>query len=497
MAKPARFKKLKKLLNNPNLFFYDMFRKKLFSNGKIGAQLNQQQETPLNANSLDVIGNIGFERYLATQLKGGLLQSSYPPKIIIWSGYLTKAFSLVEAYCKTKSYDVKLYSQSPHGPQIRAKNGEFPFRAAISEVGQKPDFTIELSNRNNDVEILNFSLYDIDSHGIAVTRSNQAYLKKFPAHLVSQVHNSAAFPDEDQIDAVYTWVNSDDQRWIDLWKKNFPEKVFDSDRFTNNDELKFSLRSIHKYAPWISNIYIVSNCSRPAWLKDHARIKWVPHESIFPERQSLPTFNSHAIESCLHRIDELAEKFIYFNDDFFITHPTNPLDFFDEAGRSISYFEPYGMVNGLTAQAGEPDYLQASKNSRRLLEKHFPTYEARNLHKHVPYALKKSVISELSHIFSKEFNTTTAAKVRSASDINVTSFLYHHFAYITGRAVRGSSSSLIVRPTNISHLLERDALKYKFLCFNDGNDSATNDTYKKQALEFYLYRFSELAPWEK
>jgi len=39
-------------------------------------------------------------------------------------------------------------------------------------------------------------------------------------------------------------------------------------------------------------------------------------------------FSSHPIEWNLHRIDGLAEHFVYFNDDVFLINHTNPEDFF-------------------------------------------------------------------------------------------------------------------------------------------------------------------------
>lgn len=42
----------------------------------------------------------------------------------------------------------------------------------------------------------------------------------------------------------------------------------------------------------------------------------------------MPTFNSHAIEINIHKIEGLAEHFVYFNDDTFINSPLEPEFFF-------------------------------------------------------------------------------------------------------------------------------------------------------------------------
>ena len=41
----------------------------------------------------------------------------------------------------------------------------------------------------------------------------------------------------------------------------------------------------------------------------------VTHDEIFPNKSHLPTFSSPAIETHLHRIEGLADNFIYLNDD--------------------------------------------------------------------------------------------------------------------------------------------------------------------------------------
>lgn len=50
-------------------------------------------------------------------------------------------------------------------------------------------------------------------------------------------------------------------------------------RFFDNDELKYSLRSLHQYAPWIRYIYIVTNGQIPRWLNlEHPKIRIITHQ---------------------------------------------------------------------------------------------------------------------------------------------------------------------------------------------------------------------------
>ena len=81
-------------------------------------------------------------------------------------------------------------------------------------------------------------------------------------------------------------------------------------------------------APWIRNIYIVTNGQVPSWLDtSNPRIRVVTHREIFHDQSALPTFSSPAIEFNIHHIPELSEYFIYFNDDVFLGSPVYPYDF--------------------------------------------------------------------------------------------------------------------------------------------------------------------------
>lgn len=105
-----------------------------------------------------------------------------------------------------------------------------------------------------------------------------------------------------------------------------------ANRFRDNEELRFSLRSLDKYAPWVRHIYIVTDNQVPSWLDlSHPRLTVVPHTDIFPNRSHLPTFSSPAIESHLHRIPGLSKQFVYFNDDVMLGAPVWPSDFYDRA----------------------------------------------------------------------------------------------------------------------------------------------------------------------
>lgn len=107
---------------------------------------------------------------------------------------------------------------------------------------------------------------------------------------------------------------------------------FEPSRFDDKNELKYSLRSVEKFAPWIRHIYIVTNGQIPKWLDlTNERVTIVPHEVIQQNQNWLPTFSSAAIETFIHRIPNLSNKFLYLNDDIFLGTELYPEDLYTDS----------------------------------------------------------------------------------------------------------------------------------------------------------------------
>ncbi|XP_052434242.1 N-acetylglucosamine-1-phosphotransferase subunits alpha/beta-like [Carassius gibelio] len=103
-------------------------------------------------------------------------------------------------------------------------------------------------------------------------------------------------------------------------------------RFEDNEELRYSLRSIEKHAPWVRHIFIITNSQIPSWLNlDNPRISVVTHQDIFQNHSHLPSFSSPAIETHIHRIPGLSQKFIYLNDDVMFGKDVWPDDFYSHS----------------------------------------------------------------------------------------------------------------------------------------------------------------------
>mgnify|MGYP003289841632 FL=1 len=69
------------------------------------------------------------------------------------------------------------------------------------------------------------------------------------------------------IDLVYLWVDGNDPIWRAKRNAFIGETENSSStncegRYANNDELKYSLRSVELYAPWIRKIFIITDIER-------------------------------------------------------------------------------------------------------------------------------------------------------------------------------------------------------------------------------------------
>lgn len=297
-----------------------------------------------------------------------------------------------------------------------------------------------------------------------------------------QHHFGADLPPADvpnfPVDIVYTWVDGEDPEWLKAKTDVQAELGIETDagsaaadeRFRSRDELKYSLRSVEAYAPWVRKIHIVTASQCPDWLNvDHPKLELVDHKDIYRDPSWLPTFNSSGIETQLHRVPGLADKFIYFNDDFFLGQTTKVTDFFYGNG-VLKYFPSSQMAYEHDIDETSEEYIQADKNAIELFSNEFDSLN-RHIMKHVPYASDRLLIDEMEHKFSENFNGCGKEPFRSSNDLRPIAFMQYHYGYKLGRAMPSSISHryLALWKDSIIEQLEsvQRSRKYKTLCIND------------------------------
>lgn len=308
------------------------------------------------------------------------------------------------------------------------------------------------------------------------------------------------------IDMVFSWVDGNDPEFRSRRAAAMANHVVgegdDADaRIRQIDELKYALRSVHAFAPWVRRIFIATDSRVPEWLAPHPKITIVRAEEHFTDLSALPVYNSHAVETQLHHIPGLAEHFLYSNDDMFFGRPLAPTMFFSPGG--VTKFIEAGTRIGLGVNHPERSgFENAARVNRQLLWAKFGKIITRHL-EHTAAPLRKSVLAELEREFAADFARTQASRFRSSTDISVTNSLYHYYSLLTGRAVQNESAKVLYVDTTLrSGLAKLPKLlkkrKFDFFCLNDGSfPEVSADERARLVGEFLESYFPVPAPWER
>ncbi|MDU6924746.1 stealth family protein [Franconibacter helveticus] len=243
-----------------------------------------------------------------------------------------------------------------------------------------------------------------------------------------------------KIDVVFTWVDNQDPDWqlkFESFKSTttFSEGEYakDSARFTNHNELYYSLKSIQKNLSWVNKIYLITDSQKPSWIKQFNNVTIVDHREIIPDCY-LPTFNSHVIEAFLHKIPGLNENFIYFNDDVIVARPLPAGHFFKSNGIA-SLFVALKDLNKMAEKGVDTPTLHASLRSIELLRRYFRS-DINNPLVHTYIPLKVSMYKEVWRLYEKEIEGFLIHKFRNNYDLNLATFLVPWFTYLKGHAVQ-------------------------------------------------------------
>ncbi len=257
-------------------------------------------------------------------------------------------------------------------------------------------------------------------------------------------------------------------------------------RWAYSNELDICLRSLGVHAPWLRRIYIVTDQQTPTGLEAlpkalRDKVEIIDHTIIFAGlKDCLPTFNSMAIESVLWRIPGLAERFIYFNDDMFLSTKATPADFFPiegnnkESAKTVIYGKWIGLTKGRRKGFVKSIHRAAKVNAAEVMG-----FEGRSFSPaHVAIPMR---VSTLKHVFEERpevFKLNSTARFR-ASDQYLVQGLFVHALIKAGQAVevtkpcyQNFSSTYCQRvpkfilKTNLA-LIRLWPKRFKLICIND------------------------------
>ncbi len=326
------------------------------------------------------------------------------------------------------------------------------------------------------------------------------------------------------IDIVVPWVDGSDPEWAAQRAKYQPSVCEDNSnaRYREWGLFQYWFRSIEKYAPWVRTIHLITWGHLPPWLNtDHPKLHIVNHKDYIPA-EYLPTFNSIPIENNVHRIEGLAEHFILFNDDLYLSRPTVAEDFFvngmptDAAvlnNVTISdtfSFMPYQALNCLgivNENFSKKSILKSdrkkwfsAKYGKLMLHNlyHLPgqAFQGfRNFHTCIPYL--KSTFEELWEKYGELLEQSSKNRFRSREDINHYVFRYWRLAKGEFCPAKPNCAYLTIGQDSMESI-ER-ALhdpKYKVVCINDDPSNIDFEAEQKKMHDILQTAFPEKSSYE-
>jgi hypothetical protein len=309
-----------------------------------------------------------------------------------------------------------------------------------------------------------------------------------------------------EIDLVYMWVDGSDPMWLAKKRAHTGEMALGGEtnskaRYENNDELKYSLRSIEQYAPWIRHIFIVTDSQTPAWLDtSNHRISIIDHTDILPP-EARPCFNASVIEHYLYRIPDLAEHFMLANDDTFLGTSLTPDFFFASDGYPIVRLKPKRLAKLNEAikrlQGKEYGYyrktlIQSARQVKSLTGRYFSGIP----HHNIDSFLRSDYEMAVEMIFKNEVECSRPHAVRTDGDFHRSAISlwaiavgHAHLRYIK------KSESLYLKSSKPDYHAIMKRYSPRLFCLNDSE--LTTDEDRRRIRPFLESLFPTPSAFEK
>jgi hypothetical protein len=320
------------------------------------------------------------------------------------------------------------------------------------------------------------------------------------------------------VDIVYLWVSGDDPNWrtkrAEAERKLCGHKrgamaVYGNveGRFRDNDELRYSLRALERFFPQHGHIYLVTDDQTPEWLEASDQITVVDHRDLIPA-QALPTFDSGNIESYIHRIPNLSERFFYFNDDVFFGAPVDLSHWFWPGGIYVGWSdEP--LVTDEPMREDATALENACRLSHQWLNqkadfKPVATYEPTfRTFAHSPRPMRRSALLALEDLAPDLFTRVRSTTFRTWDKPTIVSDFVMRWALACGTAKIRDFSHVHVSTGDTNEKAELDTLQdsvgsVDFFCINDTTDNAhANDPRLVQVRQTLQNMFNQSSYFER
>jgi hypothetical protein len=305
----------------------------------------------------------------------------------------------------------------------------------------------------------------------------------------------------ENVSIVYTWVNGSLPDYRRLRRRYGGKQALDTARDRDNDELKYSLRSVEEMMPWHKGkVYFVTPGHYPDWLnRSHPRVMLIHQEDIVPNRgNNLPTFSSNAIEPHLYLIPNLSDLFVYMNDDYILGKFIHPSALFTFDGGARFFFESNRINGGVSNKPSNSRiWLSSVFTTHALLQREYGIDVPRYFIKHAPFVFHKKAFEKIHQKWPKDMTRTVSHRFRHATDI-LTPLLHHYYVIHEGSLCCGMkyekappsemlTEARLYRRDKVADIenLSEDIRQYKprFITINDGGKPSEQSDHIRKFLE--------------
>jgi hypothetical protein len=319
------------------------------------------------------------------------------------------------------------------------------------------------------------------------------------------------------VDIVYLWVDGSDPVWrakrhsaalrlgAAQTQSMAPYGNVEG-RFRDNGELRYSLRALERFFPDHGHVYLVTDSQTPHWLRACSRLTVVSHQELLPANR-LPTFDSGNIESYIHRIPGLSERYFYLNDDVFFGAPVQLDHWFWSGGFYAAWSDDLEVAEG-PMQPEDNSLENASRLSNQWLGmlpsltqtdyRHTPRTFA-----HSPRPMLKSLLFRLEDEAPELFERVRSSVFRTWDNPTLVSDFVLRWALAHGMAKIRDYAHLYlatgdVNPSQPLAALAGAAGKLDFFCINDTTDDAHGHDPRLTQVHATLQRmFAQASPFEQ
>ncbi|ORX96855.1 hypothetical protein BCR34DRAFT_607507 [Clohesyomyces aquaticus] len=319
---------------------------------------------------------------------------------------------------------------------------------------------------------------------------------------------------EPKIDFVYNWVNGSQKELVETMLPyelnstlNDPEGVWikshGSNRYREWNELRYSMRSLEKYAGHFTNrIQILVNAfqnsvdgealpttyrkQRPQWLReDIEKVQVLSQEEFFgpEERKCLPTFDSLTIENQLYNTKSEVDRFFALSDDMLLGKPHAASDIFSPL---------FGPTMGFKENAYNTLHPPTEKDAERFGEKPFLIYTSWLLNRrfgarkrrgqvHFGHSLSRSIFKEAITSFPRPALRSAFQRFRGETGFQLYSwFVAFHYTMERHREALLWSYIMLRSDSDDDGYLDWDERKKILRELSEGMSNEAPDSFRQR-----------------